>query len=64
VVRVDKSQMVTLRNSIAWPGTDVFLSLAPGLKVAMIGNELGAAKAASREEAGDYWKGINTPDRR
>lgn len=64
VVRLDRAQSATLRNSIAWPGTDVFLSLAPGLKVALTGNELGAAKSASHEEAADYWKGINTPDRR
>jgi polygalacturonase len=64
VVRIDKSQAVTLRNSIAWPGTDVFLSMMPGMKVTLLGNELGAAKSGTREEAGDFWKGINTPDRR
>jgi hypothetical protein len=64
VVRIDKSTGVTVRNSIAWPGTDVFLSLAPGLKPGLIGNEFSGAKAGTREEAGDYWKGINTPDRR
>jgi polygalacturonase len=64
VVRIDKSQAVTLRNSIAWPGTEVFLSVMPGVKVTLLGNELGAAKSGTREEAGDFWKGINTPDRR
>lgn len=64
VVRLDRVRSATLRNSIAWPGTDLFLSLAPGTQPVMIGNDLSAAKAATREEAGDYWKGINTPDRR
>jgi hypothetical protein len=27
------------------------------------GNDLGAAGSGSKEEAGDYWKGIVTPDR-
>lgn len=64
VVRLDRTKAVTLRNSIAWPGTDVFLSLAPGLKVAIIGDDLTAAGAATRDEQIDPWKAINTPDRR
>jgi polygalacturonase len=64
VVRLDRAQAVTLRNSIAWPGTDLFLSTAPGMKVTMLGDDFGGAKTSTREETGDYWKGINTPDRR
>ncbi len=65
VVRLDHSQGVWFRNSVAWPGTGVFLSLAPGMKAAvtMTGNDLGAAATAVSEEALDAWKGINTPDR-
>ena len=65
VVRLDRSQSVSLRNSIAWQGTGVFLSLAPGTQAAvfMAGNNLAAASTPVREENGDYWKGINTPDR-
>ncbi len=64
VVRLDRAKIVTLRNSIAWPGTDLFLSMAPGMKVTMLSDDFSGAKTPAREEAGDYWKGINTPDRR
>ncbi len=65
VVRLDHSQGVSFRNSLAWPGTGVFLSMAPGMKsvVSMMGNELGAASTGTREEEMDAWKGIATPDR-
>ena len=66
VVRLDRSKAVTLRNSVAWANTGVFLSLAPGMKgdVAMAANSLAAAATASKEEEADHWKAINTPDRR
>lgn len=64
VVRLDRTPAATLRNSIAWPGTEVFLSLAPGIKPVLLGNDLAAAKSPTQEEEADYWKAINTPDRR
>ncbi len=65
VVRLDKSKGVTLRNSIAWPGTGVFLSVAPEMKsaVSFTNNSMAGAAAATREEQSDVWKNINTPDR-
>jgi len=65
VVRLDHSQGVWLRNSVAWPGTGVFVSMAPGMKaaVSMTANDLGAAATPAREEQADAWKSINTPDR-
>jgi Glycosyl hydrolases family 28 len=65
VVRLDHVQTGWLRNSVAWPGTGVFLSLAPGLQslVRLTGNDLSAAKTDVHEEDSDPWKGINTPDR-
>jgi hypothetical protein len=38
--------------------------MAPGLKLFLGANDLGAAASASKEEEMDPWKGINTPDRR
>lgn len=64
VVRLDRTPAATLRNSIAWPGTDVFLSLAPGSKAVLMGNDFSAAAAGTREQELDSWKGITTPDRR
>ncbi len=65
VVRLDRSKNVTLRNSIAWPGTGVFLSVAPDMKsgVTSSGNAMSNAAAAVKEETLDPWKSINTPDR-
>lgn len=65
VVRLDRSKGVTLRNSIAWPGTGVFLSVAPEMKssVTMLNNNLGGAATATKEEQSDVWSTINTPDR-
>jgi len=64
VVRLDRCSRVWLRNSIAWPGTDVFLSVEPGKKsqVSETANELGAAATPVKELAEDYWKSIRTPD--
>jgi hypothetical protein len=63
VVRLDKVKNATLRNSIAWPGTGVFLSLAPDAKVISIANDFSGAGTPSKTEALDYWKSINTPDK-
>ena len=65
VVRLDRDKTVWLRNSLAWPGTGVFLSLPPGLKAAvgMIADDLSAASTPVREEELDAWKAIATPDR-
>ena len=64
VVRLDRCTRVWLRNSIAWPGTGVFLSLAPGMKgeAALTANDLTGAATPDKEDATDYWKSINTPD--
>jgi polygalacturonase len=63
VVRLDSVKGATLRNSIAWPGTGVFLSMAPGTKVTSIANDFSAAGKPTQAEAADYWKAIATPDR-
>ena len=63
VVRLDSSKNVSLRNSVAWPGTGVFVSLGAGVKPAMVANDLSAAQKPSTEEDADYWKSISTPDR-
>jgi polygalacturonase len=59
VVRLDRVRNVSLRNSIAWPGTAVFLSLEPGLQPEVIMTPAVQAE----ERAADYWKSIRTPDR-
>lgn len=64
VVRLDRVKGVSLRNSVAWEGTGVFLSLAPGMKVFSTANDFTAAAKASEEQESDHWKNINTPDRR
>ena len=65
VVRIDSAKNVTFRNNIAWPGTGIFLSIAPEIKsqVMLLNNNLGAAATATKEEAGDFWKDIQTPDK-
>ncbi len=65
VVRLDKSSGVTLRNSVAWPGTNVFLSVAPEMKsqVTLLNNNMAGVAAPVKEETLDAWKSINTPDR-
>lgn len=62
-MRLDRAKDVSLRDNVAWPGTDVFLSMAPGMKIFQGANEFGAARTPSKEEEMDPWKGINTPDR-
>jgi hypothetical protein len=66
VVRLDRVVGATLRNTIAWPGTDIFLSVAPGQKssVALLNNEFRGASRATLEEEADLWKAINSPDRK
>ncbi len=63
VVRLDRVKGATLRNSIAWPGTGVFLSLAPGLKIVQIANELSNSATPTKDEEMDAWKDIQTNDR-
>jgi hypothetical protein len=66
VVRLDRVSGATLRNSIAWPGTAVFLSVAPGQKsaVSSMGNDFSAAGMAAQEEEVDFWKSLSAqPDR-
>ncbi|MGA2325116.1 MAG: glycoside hydrolase family 28 protein [Bryobacteraceae bacterium] len=65
VIRLDNCTAALIRGSRAWPGTSTFLSVQPGfLKgVTLEGNHLGEAKTPSEEAAGDYWKGIMSPDR-
>ena len=65
VVRLDHVTSGWLRNSIAWPGTGVFLSIGPGMQhaIGQTANDLLAAKTPVREEAMDPWKDIPTPDR-
>jgi hypothetical protein len=66
VVRLDRVKGVTLRNSIAWPGTATFLSLAPGQasSVSLLANDLAAAAVVTHEEEADLWKAIGAqPDR-
>ena len=65
VIRLDRVKHATLRNSVAWEGTGVFLSVAPEsqAKVKLTANDLSAAAMPQKAEEGDYWKGINTPDK-
>ena len=65
VIRLDRSKSVSLRNSVAWPGTEVFLSMPSDMKheVALTANDFATAANASREEESDIWKSIPTPDR-
>jgi polygalacturonase len=65
VVRLDTSKGVTLRNSVAWPGTGIFLSVAPEMKpaVTLMNNNMAGVATPVKEESLDAWKSINTPDR-
>ena len=65
VVRLDRVKRATLRNSVAWEGTGVFLSVAPESQAAvrLTANDLSAAAAPQKTEEADYWKSINTPDK-
>lgn len=65
VVRLDRVKNATLRNSVAWPGTDIFLSVTDDLKEAIrqTGNDLTNAATPRQTGATDYWKDILTPDK-
>jgi hypothetical protein len=66
VVRLDRVKGVTLRNSIAWPGTAAFLSVGPGQTsgVSLLANDLAAAAVATQEEEAAPWKSLSAqPDR-
>jgi hypothetical protein len=58
VVRLDNCPDALFRGSRAWPGTAVFLSVAPGQgkSVALVGNLLGPAKTPVEETPTDFWK--------
>jgi polygalacturonase len=66
VVRLDRVKGVTLRNSIAWPGTAAFLSVAPGQisGVSLLANDLDGASAATKEEDVDLWKSVSAQPER
>jgi polygalacturonase len=63
VLRLDDCPNAIIRDSRAWPGTDVFLSTQPGAKYILHEKDQLAAKNPTEEKAEDYWKGINSPDR-
>ncbi len=65
VVRLDRVKHATLRNSVAWEGTGVFLSVAAESQanVKLTANDLSAAQTQQKTEEKDFWKGINTPDK-
>jgi polygalacturonase len=65
VVRLDRVKHATLRNSVAWEGTGVFLSVAGESQnqVKLTSNDFGSAATAQKTEEADYWKSINTPDK-
>jgi polygalacturonase len=65
VIRLDRVARALVRGSRAWPGTETFLSAAPGLlkSVALDSNQLSAAKSQTQESAVDFWKDIDSPDR-
>jgi polygalacturonase len=63
VVRLDDCPDTIIRDSRAWPGTDVFLSTQPGAKYILHEKDQLTAKFPTEEKDGDYWKGINSPDR-
>ena len=65
VVRLDRVKHATLRNSVAWEGTGVFLSVAPNSQAAvkLTANDLSSAATPEKTEEADYWKSINTPDK-
>jgi hypothetical protein len=63
VLRLDDCPNAIIRGSRAWPGTEVFLSTAPGAKYILHEKDQLAAKNPTEERIEDFWKGINSPDR-
>ena len=63
VVRLDDCPNTIIRDSRAWPGTEVFLSTQPGAKYILHEKDQLNAKFPTEEKDADYWKGINSPDR-
>jgi polygalacturonase len=65
VVRLDRVKRATLRNSVAWEGTGVFLSAGPESEasIKLTGNDFSGAATPQKIEEADYWKSINTPDK-
>ena len=65
VVRLDRVKHATLRNSVAWEGTGVFLSVAgeSQASVKLTANDLSGAVTPQKTEEADYWKSIATPDK-
>jgi polygalacturonase len=57
VVRLDRCPGAIVRNSRAFPGTGVFLSLNPSelKEIVLKDNALGLAKQGTEEAAGSYW---------
>jgi polygalacturonase len=64
VVRLDRVKRATLRNSVAWEGTGVFLSAGPESEasIKLTGNDFGNAATPKKIEEANHWKSINTPD--
>jgi polygalacturonase len=56
VIRLDRCPGAIVRNSRAFSGTGTFLETAPGERVALEGNILGAAERPTKESPADYWK--------
>jgi hypothetical protein len=65
VVRLDRVKRATVRNSVAWEGTGVFLSMGAESQasVKLTGNDLSSAAVPQKTEEADHWKLIDTPDK-
>ncbi len=63
VLRLDDCPNAIIRDSRAWPGTDVFLSTDPGAKYILHEKDQLSATKPTEEKMEDFWKGINSPDR-
>jgi hypothetical protein len=63
VLRLDDCPGAIIRDSRAWPGTDVFLSTQPGAKYILHEKDQLNARTPTQEKAEDFWKSINSPDR-
>jgi polygalacturonase len=63
VLRLDDCPNAIIRDSRAWPGTDIFLSTQPGAKYILHEKDQITATIPTEEKAEDFWKNINTPDK-